>query len=164
VISDTHGYLDPAIEQYFEVCDEIWHLGDFGSADVAARLASIRPLKGVYGNIDGRDIRLQFPLEQRFVCEGLDVYMIHIGGAPPRYAPGLKAKLKANPPDILLCGHSHILRVMSDKTLGNMLYINPGAAGIQGFHKVRTVLRFEIDNGRPKNMEAIELGAKAAKR
>lgn len=158
VISDTHGYLDPMIGKYFEVCDEIWCLGDFGSIDVADRLASIKPLKGVYGNIDGQDIRMQFPLEQRFVCEGLDIYLIHIGGSPPRYAPGLKAKLKANPPNILLCGHSHILKVMSDKTLGNMLYVNPGAAGVQGFHQVRTILRFDIHDGRPQNMEAIELG------
>lgn len=158
IISDTHGYLDEKIGAYLEACDEIWHLGDFGSMEVADALASIKPLRGVYGNIDGGDIRHRFPLEQRFSCEGLDVFMIHIGGTPSRYSPGLKKRLLEKPPQIFLCGHSHILKVMADKSLGNMLYINPGAAGRQGFHKIRTMVRFEINDGRPQNLEAIELG------
>jgi uncharacterized protein len=158
VISDTHGYLDPKVAGYFLDCDEIWHLGDFGSMEVVQSLAAIKPLKGVYGNIDGIDIREKFPLELRFNCVGLEIMMVHIGGSPPGYGPGIKKKLLANPPNIFLCGHSHILKVMADKSLHNLLYINPGAAGNQGLHKMRTILRFDIQNRKPQNMEVIELG------
>ncbi len=161
LISDTHGFVDPAVKDYFMDCDEIWHMGDFGSMQVVDKLSAIKPLKGVYGNIDGHEIRQIFPMEQRFKCAGIDVYMIHIGGTPPRYATGLKAKLTQNPPGIFLCGHSHILKVMADKPMNNMLYINPGAAGQQGFHKMRTIIRFEILEGKPQNMEVIELGKRS---
>jgi uncharacterized protein len=158
VISDTHGYLDPRVGDYFACCDEIWHLGDFGNIEIVESLTSIKPLRGVYGNIDGPEIRTRFPLEQRFKCGGLEIMMIHIGGSPPRYVSAIKKNLVSNPPNIFLCGHSHILKVMVDKSMNNMLYINPGAAGNQGFHKFRTMLRFDIIDNRPGNMEVIELG------
>lgn len=161
LISDTHGFVDPAVTDYFMDCDEIWHMGDFGSMQVVDKLSAIKPLKGVYGNIDGHEIRQIFPLEQQFTCAGIEVYMIHIGGTPPRYATGVKNKLMQNPPGIFLCGHSHILKVMADKSMNNMLYINPGAAGQQGFHKMRTIIRFEIIEGKPQNMEVIELGKRS---
>lgn len=160
VISDTHGYLDPRVLEYFQECHEIWHLGDFGNMKVAEGLMAIKPLKGVYGNIDDLSIRTMFPLEQRFRCGGLDILITHIGGSPGNYPPGIKRKLTESPPDIFLCGHSHLLKVMADKRMENMLYINPGAAGMQGFHKMRTIIRFEIMEGRPRNMEVIELGAR----
>lgn len=158
LISDTHSFLDPKVFEYFKDCDEIWHAGDFGSLEVSDRLSAFKPLKGVYGNIDGQDIRLIHPLHYKFEIEGLKVWMTHIGGSPDRYHPAVRKELSENPPDVFICGHSHILKVVSDKTLNNMLYINPGAAGIHGFHKVKTIIRFEISEGKIKNMQAIELG------
>jgi len=157
LLSDTHGYLDEAIFQHFESCDEIWHAGDFGDIAVADTLAAFRPLRGVYGNIDGKDIRAVFPEHLRFNCEEVDVWMTHIGGYPNRYSPQVRKDIQLNPPRLFICGHSHILKVMYDQKL-QCLHLNPGAAGKQGWHKVRTLLRFSINNKRIENLEVIELG------
>ncbi len=162
LISDTHGFLDPKVFEYFKDCDELWHAGDFGSLDVSDRLAAFKPLRGVYGNIDGKEIRLVHPLHQQFEIGGLRVWMTHIGGYPGHYNPPIRKELYENPPDVFVCGHSHILKVISDKTLHNMICLNPGAAGMHGFHKIRTILRFEISEGKIKNMQAIELGKRSA--
>jgi uncharacterized protein len=158
LISDTHSHWDSQIAEYFKDCDEIWHAGDIGSLEVIRQLEALKPVRAVHGNIDGSEIRQQYPENQRFVCEGLDVWITHIGGYPPRYNPKILKMLKANPPRIFICGHSHILRVMPDKNLGNLLYLNPGAAGQEGFHQVRTVLRFEITEQKISRMEVVELG------
>lgn len=157
LISDTHNYLDPAVKEYFSDRDEIWHAGDFGSIDIAEELEKIAPLRGVYGNIDGQEIRIRFPLHVRFEVEGLDVWMTHIGGIPGRYCIPIRDELVQNPPALFICGHSHILKVARDKQLDNMIFINPGAAGGQGFQKNRTILRFSIESGSVKNMEVIIL-------
>jgi uncharacterized protein len=161
LISDTHGYLDERVFSYFENCDEIWHSGDVGSLEVIEKLENFKPIRGVYGNIDGQEIRLRWPKEQYFECEGKKIWITHIGGKPPRYNPEVRNELKINTPDIFICGHSHILRVMTDPALNKMLYLNPGAAGVQGFHKIRTLLRFEINQGKVENMQAIELGPRS---
>lgn len=158
LISDTHGFLDPKVYHYFEECDEIWHAGDFGTMAVSDELSAFKPLRGVYGNVDGQDLRIVHPLHNRFVLEGLSVWITHIGGYPGRYHPSILSELKRNPPDIFVCGHSHILKVISDKSLKNMLCINPGAAGIYGFHHIRTLIRFDINEGKIGGMQAIELG------
>jgi len=157
IISDTHGHLDNAVFKYFEACDEIWHAGDFGTLEVAEKLSAFKPLRGVYGNIDGHDIRSVYPEQLRFRCEEVDVFITHIGGYPGRYAPGIRAALLARPPKLFVCGHSHILRIMHDDKL-NCLYMNPGAAGNHGWHKVRTLIRFVIDGANMKQCEVIELG------
>ncbi len=156
LLSDTHGYLDDSIFQHFEQCNEIWHAGDFGDMAVADTLAAFRPLRGVYGNIDGQDIRKGYPEHLRFTCEEVDVWMTHIGGYPGRYSPLVKKEIQADPPKLFICGHSHILKVMYDQKL-QCLHLNPGAAGKQGWHKVRTLLRFSIDGNRIENLEVIEL-------
>ncbi len=157
LLSDTHGYLDPAVFQYFEKCDEIWHAGDFGDLELADQLSLFKPLRGVYGNIDGQDVRKIYPEVLRFDCEGLDVLMIHIGGYPSRYQPKVRAMMLENPPKLFISGHSHILKVMYDKKF-QCLHLNPGAAGKQGWHKVRTLLRFDIVDAKVQNLELIELG------
>lgn len=157
LLSDTHGYLDDKVLTHFENCDEIWHAGDFGHAGVAEQLKAIRPLKGVFGNIDGRDIRSLYPETLAWKCEEVPVYMTHIGGYPPRYKPGIKQELLQNQARLFICGHSHILKVMYDETIG-CLHINPGAAGNQGWHKIRTIIRFAIDDASIKDLEVIELG------
>lgn len=157
LLSDTHGYLDEAICNYARQVDEIWHAGDIGSLEVVDKLKAIRPLRAVYGNIDGKEIRAVCPENQHFVCEKKKVWMTHIGGYPPRYTPALLNELKQNPPGIFICGHSHILKVIYDKNLG-ILHINPGAAGKYGFQAVRTMVRFAIEGEDVKNMEVIELG------
>lgn len=159
IISDTHGYLDEQVFEYFEECDEIWHAGDIGDLTVTDRLKSFKRLKCVFGNIDGGEARKEFKETIRFTCQGMVVLMTHIGGKPYVYPKNIRQELNSNPPDIFVCGHSHILKVGYDKRLG-FLYINPGAAGIHGFHKVRTLIRFEIINKEPKNMEVIELGTR----
>ena len=156
LLSDTHGYWDDKYLRYFEPCDEIWHAGDIGSSDVAARLAAFRPLRAVYGNIDGQELRRLFPQTLRFEVEGAEVLMKHIGGYPGHYDPSIRGSLLARPPKLFVSGHSHILKVKYDKTLG-MLHINPGAAGISGFHKVRTLVRFSVDKGVFSDLEVIEL-------
>ncbi len=157
LISDTHGYLDPKVFNYFNECDEIWHAGDFGDIVVSDQLQSFRTLRGVYGNIDGTEVRQTHPLDQLFECEGLKVYITHIGGYPGNYFPEARKKIEDFKPGLFICGHSHILKVMPDKK-NNLLHMNPGAAGKHGFHKIRTLLRFEIEDGKIRNPEAIELG------
>lgn len=157
LISDTHDYLDDAVFTHFDKCDEIWHAGDFGTASIAEKLSAFRPLRGVYGNIDGYDIRSQYPEQLRFTVEGINVYMIHIGGYPGRYTPTAKAQLTTHTPQLFISGHSHILKVMYDDKL-KCLHMNPGAAGKHGWHKVRTLIRFAIDGSNMKECEVIELG------
>ncbi len=158
LISDTHGYLDESVFKHFENCDEVWHAGDVGNIYVLDRLEDFKPTISVYGNIDGQEVRLRAPEKQIFTIEGVKVYMIHIGGTPPRYAKDVLSDLRVEKPDLFICGHSHILKVMPDKNLGDMLYMNPGAAGHHGFHKTRTLLRFELNEGKVQKLEAIELG------
>ena len=156
LLSDTHGYLDEAVFKHFDDCDEIWHAGDFGP-DVAERLAEFKPLKGVYGNIDDKIIRQQFPEHLRFKCEQVDVWMTHIGGYPGKYAPGIREEIYNKPPKLFITGHSHILKVMFDPKI-QCLHINPGAAGKSGWHKVKTLIRFCISDEKIHTLEAIELG------
>ena len=157
LISDTHGYLDEAVFKHFEQCDEIWHGGDFGSTEVIEQLKKFKPLRGVYGNIDGAAIRSEFPEVLKFTCEDVKVLMIHIGGYPNRYTPLAKTEMNAYHPKIFISGHSHILKIMYDEKF-QCLHMNPGAAGKQGWHKVRTLIRFSIDGANIKDCEVIELG------
>lgn len=161
LISDTHGYLDEAVFKHFDKCDEIWHAGDFGPVEIANKLAAFKPLKGVYGNIDGQDIRTLYPETLRFTCEEITVFMTHIGGYPPKYNAAVKKQLMADPPQLFICGHSHILKVMFDESL-KCLHMNPGAAGVQGWHKVRTLIRFVIDGNNMRDCEVIELGKRSS--
>jgi len=158
LLSDTHGYLDPKVLEHFRSCDEIWHAGDIGVPALADELAEFKPLRAVYGNIDDKSIQSRFAEDLRFQCEGLTVWMTHIGGTPPRYNARVKKRLTENTPDIFVCGHSHILMVKRDPDLNNLLFLNPGAAGNHGFHPIKTLLRFEIANKEIRNMEAIEFG------
>ena len=158
LISDTHGYLDERVLHHFAQCDEIWHAGDVGDQSVIDRLEQIAPVRVVFGNIDGPEIRNKYPEIDQFYCERIVVFMIHIGGKPPKYAKGVLSLLKKHKPKLFICGHSHILKIMPDKDLDNMIYLNPGAAGNQGFHKMKTIVRFEVDKSELKNLEVIELG------
>jgi putative phosphoesterase len=162
LLSDTHSYLDPKIRTYFKDCDEIWHAGDIGDRMVVDELEKIKPLRAVYGNIDDKDMQVRFAEDLWFTCEGLTIWMTHIGGAPPNYNPRVKKILKDKVPDIFICGHSHILRVKKDPAYKNMLFVNPGAAGNQGFHPIKTLLRFEIVGKEIRKMEAVELGKRGA--
>lgn len=157
LISDTHNYLDDAVFTHFDQCDEIWHAGDFGSSAIADALKVCKPLRGVYGNIDGKDIRSEFPETLYFKCEEVSVLMLHIGGYPKRYSPKAKAAIISACPQLFIAGHSHILKIMYDEQY-QCLHMNPGAAGKQGWHKVRTLIRFVIDGVNIKNCEVIELG------
>lgn len=157
LISDTHGYLDENVFKHFENCDEVWHAGDFGSIEIVNRLKSFKSLKGVYGNIDGQDIRSEFPEQFVFDCEEVKVMIRHIGGYPPKYNPETKKELLIHRPRLFITGHSHILKIMYDEKI-NCLHINPGAAGKQGWQKVRTIVRFMIEGRDIKNCEVIELG------
>lgn len=159
LLSDTHSFLDDKIFQHFADCDEIWHAGDFGSLELLERLQAFKPLRGVYGNIDGPEIRAVMPLDQRYECAGVQVFMTHIGGYPGRYEPRVRKLLQADPPvnGIFISGHSHILKVMPDKTLG-FLHINPGACGNEGWHQVKTLVRLTLDAGKIGNLEVIEIG------
>ena len=162
LLSDTHSYFDERIAHHLRDCDEIWHAGDFGDARVVDELRALAPsFRGVYGNIDGTDVRRTQPLVQNFEIEGLRVLITHIGGYPGHYAPAARPLLAASRPGLFVTGHSHILRVMPDKQLG-LLHLNPGAAGRHGFHKVRTRLRFGIDAGKVVDMQAVELGPRAS--
>ena len=156
LLSDTHGYWDEKYVKYFENCDEVWHAGDIGSMELVQKFQSFRPFRAVYGNIDGQDIRRLFPQTLRFQVEGAEVLIKHIGGYPGNYDSSVRGSLLVRPPKLFISGHSHILKVKYDKTL-DMLHINPGAAGIYGFHKVRTLVRFSVDNGVFKDLEVIEL-------
>lgn len=157
LLSDTHSHLDDTILKYAAKADEIWHAGDIGDISVTDQLAKLKPIKAVYGNIDNHVIQKEFPLNNRFMCEDVDVLITHIGGYPPKYNARTRPELKKNPPKLFICGHSHILKVMMDKKLG-VLHMNPGACGKHGFHQVRTMLRFQIDGAEIKNLEVIEIG------
>lgn len=162
LLSDTHSYFDPKVLTYFKDCDEIWHAGDIGDRIVVDALEKIKPLRAVYGNIDDQDMQVRYPEDLWFDCEGLTVWMTHIGGAPPNYNPRVKKIFKERTPDIFICGHSHILRVKKDPNYNNLLYLNPGAAGNHGFHHIKTIVRFEVIGKEIKNMEVIELGKRGA--
>jgi putative phosphoesterase len=162
LISDTHSFLDPKVLDYFEDCDEIWHAGDIGNSTIVQSLEKVKPVRAVFGNIDTKDLQTLYPEDLWFSCDGLSIWMTHIGGAPPNYNPRIKKILKERIPDIFICGHSHILRVKKDPNYKNMLYLNPGAAGNHGFHTIKTIIRFEIKKASIINMEAIELGKRGA--
>ena len=155
LLSDTHSYIDDRILDYAQQADEIWHAGDIGDISVTDKLAEIKPLRAVYGNIDDNKARAEFPLNNRFTLEGVDVWITHIGGYPGKYNPAIRKEITENPPKLFICGHSHILKVMPDKQLG-LIHMNPGAVGKHGFQKVRTMLRFELDKGRIGYLEVIE--------
>ena len=155
LISDTHGYIDKKIVNYASKVDEIWHAGDIGDISVSDKLKKIKPLRGVYGNIDDQKIRTEFPLHNRFICEKVNVWITHIGGYPKRYNPKILEELKSNSPDLFICGHSHILKVINDKEL-DLLHMNPGAIGKYGLHRVRTMIQFEINGKKIENLSVIE--------
>ncbi len=161
LLSDTHSFIDDNILSYFEECDEIWHAGDVGDFRVIEKLESFKPLRCVYGNIDDAKMRRTFPLDLRFEIEGLDVFITHIGGYPERYNKRVGDIFRKDAPDLFICGHSHILKVMFDKKY-NFLHINPGACGHHGFHKFRTMARFNVENGKIKDLQVIELGMRGS--
>ena len=156
LLSDTHGHVDDHMMKYVKESDEVWHAGDIGTTQVTDTISSLKPLRAVFGNIDNHELRLSFPKELLFECEDINIYMTHIGGRPGRYAKGISEKIKSIKPKIFICGHSHILKIQYDK-VNQLLFINPGAIGKHGFHKVRTMVRFEIDKSDIKNMEVIEV-------
>jgi putative phosphoesterase len=157
LLSDTHSHIDEQILKFVKQADEVWHAGDIGNLRVTDALKKIKPLRAVFGNIDGTDARAEFPLDAKFEIENVTVWMTHIGGYPNKYSPRIREEIKINPPKIFISGHSHILKVQYDKKL-NLLHLNPGAAGISGFHQLKTMLRFSLDKGDIKDMEIIELG------
>ena len=156
LLSDTHGFLDEAVFKHFENCDEIWHAGDFGYG-VADQLKGYKSLRAVYGNIDDDKVRLIYPEQLLFQCEDVKVLMRHIGGSPPKYNPETRKEFQTHRPRLFVCGHSHILKIIYDEKL-NCLHMNPGAAGKEGWHKIRTILRFAIDGPDIRDCEVIELG------
>lgn len=158
LLSDTHSYLDPTVFDYFKDCDEIWHAGDFGNVSIYDQLNAFKPTIGVYGNIDGQDVRIVLKEDLIIEREGVKIYFTHIGGSPGKYPARVKQQIAMHKPAVFVCGHSHILRVVSDSSYNNMLYLNPGAAGKEGFHRMRTLLRFEINAGKIEKMQVIELG------
>lgn len=155
LLSDTHSYIGSDILKYVKQADEVWHAGDIGDLKVTDAIKKLKPLRGVYGNIDDAKARLEFPEHNRFMCEAVDVWITHIGGYPPKYNMQTREALQLNPPRLFICGHSHILKVMPDKKL-NLIHMNPGAIGKHGFHKARTMLRFTIDGKKIDNLEVIE--------
>lgn len=156
LLSDTHSYIDDQILKFVKQADEVWHAGDIGNLEVTDTIKKIKPLRAVFGNIDNSDARSEFPLDAKFSLENVSVWMTHIGGYPNKYNMRIRDEINKNPPKIFISGHSHILKVQFDKKL-NLLHLNPGAAGNHGFHKVRTMLRFELEKGEIKNLEIIEL-------
>ncbi len=156
LISDTHSFLHPRVKHYFKDVDEIWHAGDIGNIEIADELKQFKPLKAVYGNIDGTEIRKEYPKNLRFTEEGVDVWITHIGGYPNKYDKRVYEEIQKNPPQLFICGHSHILKAMPDKKL-NLIHLNPGAAGKVGFHQVLSLMRFELSNGKVDKLEVIEL-------
>ncbi|MEM7457616.1 MAG: metallophosphoesterase family protein [Planctomycetota bacterium] len=164
LISDTHGFLDPLVLKAFADCDEVWHAGDFGAIEVADELEGLKAFRGVYGNIDDSPIRHRYPRDLRFEIGGVDVLMTHICGYPGRYNPRVREILDQAPPDVLVYGHSHILRVDTDEKRGGIIVVNPGAAGNYGDHLVRTLMKAEITNGEFSNLRVIELGPRGGKR
>ena len=159
LLSDTHSHIDDTILKYVKLADEVWHAGDIGDLKVTDTIKMLKPLRAVFGNIDNHEARKEFPLNNRFFCEGVDVWITHIGGYPGKYNVAIREEIKKNPPKLFICGHSHILKVQFDKQL-NLLHMNPGAAGKHGFHQVRTMLRFEIDGDKIQQLEVIEIGKK----
>jgi uncharacterized protein len=157
MISDTHGYLDPKVFQAFEDCDEIWHAGDFGSLEIVEQLRQFKSLRAVYGNIDDPVIRAQTTLDVHFECEGVSVWMTHIAGHPGRYSPRVRKILTTDRPDVLICGHSHIVSVQNDRKY-HLKYLNPGAAGHEGPHLMRTLLKANFSQGKMSDLRLIELG------
>ncbi len=160
LLSDTHGHLDDKVFKHFDKCDEIWHAGDIGTIEVLEQLESFKPTKAVFGNIDGQKIRSATSEDLWFKCESLTIWITHIGGYPPKYNRRTKGILNNRHPDLFICGHSHILKIIKDP-IHNLLHINPGAAGIQGFHKVKTLVRFDIEATEIKNLQVIEIGNRA---
>ena len=156
LLSDTHSYIDDQILKFVKQADEVWHAGDIGNLKVTDAIQNLKPLRAVYGNIDDKNARAEFPLDAKFEVENVVVWMTHIGGYPNKYNLRIREEIKKKPPKIFIAGHSHILKVQFDKKL-NLLHLNPGAAGNHGFHKVRTMLRFELEKGEIKNLEIIEL-------
>lgn len=156
LLSDTHSHIDDTILKYVKLADEVWHAGDIGDLAVTDTIKQLKPLRAVYGNIDDDKARMEFPLNNRFMCEGVDVWITHIGGYPGKYNQAIRNEITLNPPKLFICGHSHILKVMFDKKL-NLLHMNPGAVGKSGFHDVRTMLRFIIDGDAIKDLEIIEV-------
>ena len=155
LLSDTHSHLDDFMLKHIKNADEVWHAGDIGDLKVTDAIAQYKPLRAVWGNIDNTEARQQFPENNRFVCEDIDVWITHIGGYPGRYTKRVNEIMKSNSPDLFICGHSHILKVMNDKK-NSCLHMNPGAVGIHGFHKKRTMLRFQINKGKISDLEVIE--------
>jgi len=155
LLSDTHSHMDDVVLNHVKQADEVWHAGDIGDLKVTDAIKSLKPLRAVWGNIDDDKARVEFPENNRFTIEGVDVWITHIGGYPNRYNIRVRDEIIKNPPKLFICGHSHILKVMHDKKLG-LLHMNPGAIGIHGFHNVRTMLRFTVDNGKIDNLEVIE--------
>jgi len=157
LISDTHSYLDPKVFKYFEHVDEVWHAGDIGDIQILHDLKAFKPTIAVFGNIDHKNVQLETEAYACHMREGMKILMTHIAGKPPRYNPGVLSVIRNERPGIFICGHSHILKVMPDRE-NKLLYMNPGAAGRHGFHKVRTLIRFEIDQSKIQNPEVVELG------
>lgn len=155
LLSDTHSHIDSDVLKHVRNADEVWHAGDIGNLSVTDAIKELKPLRAVYGNIDGTEIRKEFPLHNRFICEEVRVWITHIGGYPGRYSPNIRQEIYSDPPQLFISGHSHILKVMPDKKLG-LLHMNPGAIGKYGIHQVRTMLRFELDKGKIQNLEIIE--------
>jgi putative phosphoesterase len=160
LLSDTHGHLDQRVFTHFKDCDEIWHAGDIGTMEVLEALENFKPTRAVFGNIDGSELRLATKEDLYFSCEDLKIWITHIGGYPPKYNKRTNAIMKKESLDIFICGHSHILKIMKDPK-NNLLHINPGAAGVHGFHQVKTLVRFEVDGKEIKNLQVIELGPRA---
>ena len=157
LISDTHSFLHPRVKHYFKDVDEIWHAGDIGNIELADELKKFKPFKAVYGNIDGTEIRKKYPKNLRFTEDGVDVWITHIGGYPNRYDKRVLDEIQNNPPNLFICGHSHILKAIPDKKL-NLIHLNPGAAGKVGFHQELTLMRLELNRGQVEKLEVIELG------
>ena len=159
LLSDTHSYIDDQILKFVKLADEVWHAGDIGDLEVTDSIKKLKPLRAVYGNIDDNKARSEFPLDLKFTLEGVSVWMTHIGGYPNKYNLRIREEIQKNPPKLFICGHSHILKVQYDKKL-ELLHLNPGAAGKHGFHKIRTMMRFELENAAIKNLEIIELATR----
>jgi putative phosphoesterase len=162
LLSDTHSHIDERILHFVSQADEVWHAGDIGDLAVTDAIAALKPLKAVYGNIDDHKARSSFPLDLKFDCEGMKVWITHIGGYPGKYNQRIREEIKQNPPQIFIAGHSHILKVQWDKSI-QCMHLNPGACGVSGFHQMRTMLRFSIDKGSLKDLEVIELGLRGKK-
>lgn len=160
LLSDTHSHIDDTILKYVNQADEVWHAGDIGNLSVTDTIKKLKPLRCVYGNIDDAQARLEFQLHNRFMCENVSVWITHIGGYPGKYNPAIREEMLLNPPKLFICGHSHILKVMFDKK-HNLLHMNPGAAGISGFHQMRTMLRFVIDDDKIRDLEIVEIGKRS---